>query len=167
MNKCYKIEKKKELVDDEVKNFIEISIDEYFRYLLFKNFYTERVCLEYENENKFLEYECFVLMNDPDCEINAERYFVIDLLGLMEKINPPFKLRLYLTQTCKIWNQFNLTDIQLLNTSEADVDDCRFIKGNCFQVGTNNSIDPDKMDQKYLDIMKIKDQFDLKFSILK
>jgi hypothetical protein len=144
MNKCYQIsEKRKELIDDKLLNYIEIIIEEgnFYNYLLFKNFYTEKV-------NIFSKE--YILMNDPECEIDSEKYFVLEL---EEGVN---KFKIYLTQNCKVWNNFTITDIKLLKSS--DLTECKF-KYEIYSQDTNG--------ERYLDIMKIKDQYDLKFSILK
>jgi hypothetical protein len=173
MNKCYLVsEKRKELVNDEVRTYIEITINEYFGHLLFKNFYTERIGLQCYTQDGGVIGDALdhVLMNDPNCEINAERYFAINLNSLMGVVQLPSRLRVYLIQTCKIWTNFTINDIKLLTNSEADscIDNCKYTKSpGCFELNPATTIDLNKIDQQYLSIMKVKDQFDLKFSILK
>jgi hypothetical protein len=180
--------KKKELIGDDVLSYFEIKLlnNKIFDFILFRNFYTQSITIKYQVEEngafKNSAIRDYILMSDPDCEINAERYFAIEKskLGLNsdgeENSDKILMLRIYLAQPCKIWKEFTITDIALINETEVNLNDCKFIKST----GENNNStffefnsktilngDKDKVDEKYLDIMKIKDQFDLKFSILK
>jgi hypothetical protein len=120
----YKIsERRSEYLDDlKPLHFIEITpilntFAEEFDYILFKNFYASNISIvQFVNSKWKCILSDYKLMNDPDCDEDAERYFIINKKQLSEPFNKDSTvLRIYLNQDSNtIWKEFTIRNLKFV-----------------------------------------------------
>ncbi len=145
-----------------------------FDYIVLKNFYTHTInIVQFFNEKWKCILGDYKLMNDPECEEEAEKYFVIYKKQLEDHgLSEDAKLvRIYLTQESSIWKDFNLEDIKFV--SEKKLNDMN----DLFKYNMNNSRfeigkyiilnDKEEINQKFIEIMKLNNSSELNLNIFK
>lgn len=185
------IEKKSETIDDKFYYYIDIIFDEdsvpgevnlrefpFFDYIIFKNFYTQILNIFiFHNEKWKSILSDLILMKDPDCDEDAEKYFIINRKQLCLDLKSPKPIQLirfYLSQESTIWNTFHISDISFLRDSQlcAEVkEDCKikkenerleFISHDGSQV--NLLLNKDESEQRLMELMKGgSDKYKIKF----
>jgi hypothetical protein len=151
--------KRAELIGSDLKYYYEMMIDEEFDYIVFKNFYTHKIqiCIFYDEWKNASE---MILMNDPDCDEEGEKYFLIS----RKVLNELGRIRIYLEQKNDIWKEYYLTDFKIVK------DDCSkympYTGLDIFQI-ENYVINLGKQDDCNYERLSINDNNDLKLHILK
>lgn len=184
-------EKKSETIDEKFYYYIDITFEEesmpgqinlcefpFFDYIIFKNYYTQILNIFiFHNEKWKSILSDYILMKDPDCDEDAEKFFIINKKQLSLDLNstkPIQILRFYLSQESTIWNTFNISEISFVKDLSLNVEvreDCKikrdnerleFISNDGSQI--NLITNKDEIDQKYIEFMKYgSDKYKIKF----
>jgi hypothetical protein len=116
---------KSELLDDTQVHFIEVTPkDKFFQdfdFIVIKNFYSHTVnIVQFANDKWKCVLAEFKLMNDPDCDEEAEKYFMIRSKLMKDNgySSQAEILRFYLTQDSELWNSFSLKEIRFVKECE-------------------------------------------------
>jgi len=184
-------EKKSETIDDKFYYFIDITFDEeivsedinlrefpFFDYIIFKNFYTQILNIFiFHNEKWKSVLSDLILMKDPDCDEDAEKYFIINRKQLCLDLKSPKPIQLirfYLSQESTIWNTFHISEISFIKDYliTGDIkEDCK-IKKEKDRLDFNSHdgshmnllLNKDESEQRFLELMKGgNDKYKIKF----
>jgi hypothetical protein len=158
-----------EIVPDKINKFQD------FDYIVLKNFYTHTINIVQHSNGK---WKCilgdFKLMIDPDCDEDSEKNYVIHRKQLEENgLSEDAKLlRIYLTQESSYWKEFDLQEIKFINEKKLIEDNESLYKYNMnnsrFEIQSQIILnDKEEINQKFIEIMKLNNTYDLKSNILK